>query len=269
MAFALTLGTVFAQNNEKSEKQDLFPQGKEFAFGLDMANFAKSLLNSITNPNSANTVIAFESDFFGKYFISESSALRLRLGIGINNSTKRKFIRDDYDYFNNPFSEKQVVDVWKQRRTDVVLGIGFEYRKLALWRVQGYVGGEVFGGVKNHLRDNYEYGNPITEINQNPTKYAGWANAGAEAGSRILDSKTTGFTLGAAVFVGADLFIAKNVSLGVEFTLEGAYTQQGERSGVLEVWQLDEVRTKDKPQEPVTSAFGLNPKGGLNLMIYF
>jgi hypothetical protein len=122
-------------------------------------------------------------------------------------------------------------------------------------------------------RDFFEYGNAMTATNQTPTTnafaLAGNMNPYTTNSYRLLDAKTFSFATGAAAFIGADLFICRNLSIGAEFRLEGRYSRWGERTGKTETWLLNEAYTAEEKVEPVRSGSGLNPGWGLNLMIYF
>jgi hypothetical protein len=282
MAFVFAIGTAFAQEQQQVEKKkrenkdfsEILPKAGDFAIGLDMASFVKSILGSITRPSAVNnpTVVAFQSDFFGKCFLTDKSALRVRLGVGIRNFTEREFVRDDAAWMLNPLIDdpilmEKTVDVWKNRNTLIELGIGYECRR-NLWRVQGYVGAEVFGGIISQ-RDFFEYGNTMTELNQTPST-TWWSRNPLGTGSyRGLDAKTFGFSTGGGVFVGADLFICRNLSIGAEFNLDARYTRWSEQTMKTETWLLDQAYTADEKVKPITSFFGLFPMGRLNLMIYF
>jgi hypothetical protein len=283
MAFVFAIGTVSAQREaqgkngvESKNFTEILPYAGDWALGMDMATFAKSILGSITRPSAVNnpTVVAFQSDFFGKYFLTDKSALRIRLEVGIKNFTEREFVRDDAAWMLNPLIDdpilmERTVDVWKNRNTGIELGIGYEYRR-TLWRVQGYVGAEVFGRI-DIARDFFEYGNTMTELNQTPrtTNWGFNMNPLGRNSYRGLDAKTFGYTAGGGVFVGADLFICRNLSIGAEFNLDARYTRWNERTMKTETWKYDQAYTKEEKVKPVTSSFGLNPMGRLNLMIYF
>ena len=291
IVFIFTVGTVFAQTEGTAKKKrvvrnltEILPKAGDFALGLDMAQFIKSINNSITNAAAGNTVTAFRDDFFGRYFVTDRQALRIRFGMNIHNATVRRFVSDDAANLLNPvgsnlITEAKTVDEWKQKNTTLELGIGYEYRR-SLWRVQGYAGGEVFGGL-NMQRSIFTYGNPMTATNQTPstTTWLGWSNdpvTGApkpntdpmNTGSyRGLEAKAFGFTAGAALFIGADFFISRNISIGAEFDLEGKYERWNEQTMKTETWIVDKAYTAEEKIKPISSNFGLNPIGRLNLMI--
>ena len=279
IAFVFALSSVFAQEeSKKGEKKDfseMMPQAGSFALGLDMAQFTKSILASFMRPGEVekqNTVKAFQGDIFGKFFLSNQGAIRVRLGILMDNSTERFFVRDDEAFLsdpinnNDPILQKKTVDVRKGRYTDFEIGIGYEYRKISLWRMQGYFGGEVFGGP-TFDRTYYEYGNQITKENEYPSIYT--HAPGALWGSRPLDSKSNGFTVGAALFIGADLFLCKNLSIGAEFDLAGRYIYEGELAAKTETRKLNQPYKAEEKIKPAGSSFRIKPNGRLNLMIYF
>jgi hypothetical protein len=278
IALIFAMANVFAQeegtkNRGGKDFSEILPHAGDIALGLDMANFIKSINNSITNASSGNTIVAFQTDFFGKYFLTDRSAIRARLGIRVNNSTDRVFVRDDAanllnPSLDNPITEAKTVDIYKRRVTTLELGIGYEYRR-SLWRVQGYVGGELFGGVTFN-KNIFEYGNPVTEANQTPSTTT-FPSSGANVnGFRPLESvRGNTMALGAAIFIGADFFICRNLSIGAEFDLEGRYTRTGELSYKTETWLLNQAYTAEERLKPVISSFGLNPTGRFNLSLYF
>jgi hypothetical protein len=288
IAIVFAMGSAFAQETQQqTEKRsagkdfsEILPQQGDFALGLDMGRFVTSILNSITSPawnnqtSASSSVLALQNDFFGKYFLTNNSALRLRLGLTVDNSTNREFVNDEAANLSNPSLDNDItraktVDVWKQRYTDIELGIGYEYRR-SLWRVQGYVGGEIFGGV-DFYRDYFEYGNPMTDINQTPetTDFGFNRNSYGTGSFRLLDEKTIGFKVGAAAYVGADLFICRNLSIGAEFDLQGVYSGRNEYIGTTETWLFDQAYKAEEKYRPAQSAFRITPMGRFNLMIYF
>jgi hypothetical protein len=147
------------------------------------------------------------------------------------------------------------------------LGIGAEYRR-SLWRLQGYAGGELSLGY-GYTHNSYKYGNAITDINQNPTTYNFGGNISGP-GERVLKrSNVNTFYYGGSLFLGVDFFIAKNVSLGVEFDLKAQASYTGEIANITESWQHNEVFVKEKPAIPASSDFNIRPLGFVNLMFYF
>ena len=277
LLFGITV--VFAQEEVKAPKRDysvFFPKQGSIVLGADMSQFVKFIggqtFGRISGDTEDQAVGAFQNDFFGKYFLDKNLALRARLGFNVNNFTRRGFVRDDNAYFTNPSKdpETKTVDTWKQRNLGFELGIGAELRR-SLWRLQGYVGGEVFIGY-GYTKDEFIYGNPIADGNTNPsvTTDFQWATF-APGGGRILKSKDSYLTYGASVFTGVDYFFCKNLSLGLEFSLQGIAFYFPEVVGITEKWEHDQVYTRKNPDmiKPTRTSFGIQPITYLNLHFYF
>ena len=265
--------------------ENLFPKAGTMSIGVDLGYFMKGIHNlTFGNGTNDNIVRSYGSDIFLRYYLKDNLALRARLDIGVNNTTDRLYVRDDFAFMNDPMSmdpQAVTVDTRKVKNTDLGIGIGLEYR-YNLWRIQGYAGGEVFlgTGIRNA---NFEYGNEITAANQTPStanfndNFVVAHPSGPSAnliydGYRVLkyNSRNT-FTCGLGAFIGADFFICKNISIGPEFYLGAAYTAIGESNAITEKWNANtnSVFTGEQPIYPRSSSFGIAPKGYINLMFHF
>jgi hypothetical protein len=284
--FAL-FNVLMAQETKQETKKDfsdILPQKGHFSLGMDMANFIRFIGNS----NSANGTFAFPNynmvtssqqsimfnpTIFGKYFLTDKSAVRLRLGIGINNDTRRQFIYDDVANLSNPLAnnwltEAQTVDVMKEYNTQVELGIGYEYRR-TLWRVQGYAGAEVFAAYVFH-KEYYKRGNAMSFTNQTPTTFDFTTGVVGNPAIRIMEVRGgNAINYGGAIFTGADLFLSKNISIGAEFDLFIFGTYTTEEVGIGETWKLDQAYVAERKLTPVNTGFDIQPGGFFNLNIYF
>lgn len=274
---------LLAQNNTeevKAPKKDysaLMPQAGTIAIGADAAQFIRFLgaqtFGRINGPvNERTPVIGYQGDIFSKYFISEKLALRSRLTLNFNNWTNKEFVRDDYQFFMDPLSNDLTVDQHKYKDGMFELGIGGECRR-SLWRVQGYAGAEVFFGY-GYEKESFEYGNSITDMNQNPTSYNFGNNLGQTYYGRnyyriLSQSNNKIFTYGASVFVGADYFFSRNLSLGLEFAYQARGTFYGETDVIGERWDNNRHETNQEFKMPTQTSFRFLPQGFLNLMFYF
>ena len=277
------LYTSQAQETKK-DFSDILPKKGTLSLVLDFANMIRFIgicnsshgtfnypdYNMVT---SSQQSIMFNPTLFGKYFLSDNTALRLRFGIGIHNVTRREFIRDDVANLNNPLAdnwltEALVVDEMKERNTQLELGIGYEYRR-SLWRMQGYAGAEIFASYNFH-KEYYTYGNKISATNQIPTSYDFWMDQIVNAPVRMLQVKGGNrINYGGAIFTGADLFISKNISIGAEFDLFIFGTYTTEEVGIGETWKLDQVYVAERKLTPVHTGFDVQPTGFFNLSVYF
>jgi len=282
-ATILCLFSALYAQNEKKDFSEIFPKKGDCSIGLDMANIIQFVGNSF----SANGVFAYPNynmitpsqasillnpTLFGKYFLTDKLALRLRLGIGINNTTTRAFVFDDVANIGNPLgngwlTSKQTVDEQKLQNTQIELGIGAEYRK-TLWRVQAYAGAEVFAAY-TFRREFYTYGNAMSITNQNPTT-SDFAGGTYNAVIRLLEIRGGNvINYGGALYTGADFFLAKNLSIGAEFDLFAYGTYTTEEIGVGETWKMDKVYVAEREITPICTGFDVQPTGFLNLNIYF
>jgi hypothetical protein len=282
---------LFAQVAEEviAPKKDysvFFPDAGTIILGADAAQFIKFLgaqtFGRINNnmSDSDTPVQGYQGNLFGKYFLSDKVALRARLEMMFLNQTKQEFVRDDYQYYNDPYSTDLTVDKYKGKNGLFTLGIGAEYRR-SLWRLQGYIGGELFFGM-GYGNHRFEYGNSITDFNQNPSttnfvlqdQYGNtlrnmYPSINGRPYLRILNTKGKNFNYGGTVFTGVDYFFSKNVSLGLEFDLRANATYECESVGVVERWANNRLETREEAITPTGRSFQIMPIGYLNLMFYF
>lgn len=279
----LCMCSVLYAQNDKKDFSEILPKAGEYSIGLDMAKVIQFVGNSFSAngaPSYPNynmiqpsmQSITLSPTMFGKYFLTDNLALRLRLGVGVNNTTTRDFVYDDVANIGNPLNDTwltyaQTVDVRKLRNTQIELGIGVEMRK-TLWRVQGYAGAEVFGAYI-FKKEFYNYGNPMSATNQNPTT-SDFLGSTTNPPIRLLDTKG-GNTIryGGGLYLGADFFIAKNISMGAEFDLFAYGSYITEEVGVGETWKMETVYVGERKMTPVCTGFDITPTGFFNINIYF
>ena len=260
---------------EAKKKKDysyLLPEKGDFALVIDAAPFfeyAADLLNfSGGSPATSPAFQSFREDIMGKYFLSPNLALRMRLGINVNNFTRNDYVRDDGKFMLDPLSEDKVVDVWKHRQSAFDLGFGLE-KRIGISRVQGYIGGEVFLGITTGSEE-YQYGNPIAQSNVQPT--ASNPNGNVMGGVRILNEKQgNGFAYGLRGIIGADVFLTKNFAIGGEIALEMRGENGGKVLAATEEWDSVQVSVKENLASPGNSSFrmGFRPITSLNISIFF
>ncbi len=129
--------------------------------------------------SSNNNTISFPQ-FKGRYFLSPTSALRLGLGLGVNNQE----LANDVERNSSSYS----------------IGLGIEKHLAGTERLSPYFGAEVFfdGASYDEKGPNFE----VTD---------GWASGGGQASARAYSS------YGLNVLAGADFYVARRLFLGVEF----------------------------------------------------
>ncbi len=120
---------LFAQQ-DKPEKNYL-PEEGDVTIGINAIPFLKYLGNCFSDAGD-NTINAKKIggvpsvgfpvapglqnptiSIFGKYFLTDQTALRLNVGIGIGSKTQRKYVQDDAALAADPLSAAQVEDSYK------------------------------------------------------------------------------------------------------------------------------------------------------------
>jgi hypothetical protein len=256
----------------------ILPKAGDFAIGVDATPLLKYMghflslaggeLDTISGVKNSLTPTNGLS-LYGKYFLEDNRAVRVKLNVGYSAVRNTAFIQDDYAAANDPLSVATVADIRKVNKQELGLSVGYEFR-YGRGRIQAFYGAEVgFGYTKTNTY--YTYGNPMTDVNQAPTS-AGWVTTPS---SRPVEDKgaATG-KIGLGGFAGLEYFIAPQVSIGGEFALQFAYQNQGLGKKTTEQFNaaLQQVETIVPPRSGSvtrTIDFKTVPKACLFLMFHF
>ena len=275
---------VFGQEEQK-DHSELFPKEGDFSIGIDISNMIKFIGNSFSSHGEDNfpnnnmiepsmTSVAVNPTIYGRYFLTDNTATRIRLGVGIYNTTSRAFVYDDVANMNSPLNDDpltyaKTVDEFKEQSSQVELGIGLEKRK-NLWRMQGYAGAEVFGTFI-YNRASYVYGNAMSATNQTPTTFDFVDTYGPENPThRTVDTKGGNiFHYGGGLYAGADYFITRNISIGIEYNLFIYGSHSTEEIGIIETYKLDQVYNGETKLTPQNKGFQTAQLGTLNICVFF
>lgn len=149
---------------------DVMPEAGQFAIGFDAAPFlgyVGDFFNNTSNNGLSATYVDNNSglQLYGKYFLSESQAIRGRLRL--NQNTVQQVNRVMMDGQNQ--TNIEVEDELVSNTFTVELGGGLEWRR-SKGRIVGVYGAEANIGMSTS-GSTYTYGNEITVDNQNPTNY--------------------------------------------------------------------------------------------------
>jgi hypothetical protein len=257
-------------------------EGGSFAVGIS-ANPLLRYFGNMFNGNLNNQAPTFGENgqlqgvnggaIFGKYMLSESSAIRARLLFDFSKTTYKATVDDDYSTTVAPVTPlATTVDTRQKGVVAMGLSVGYERRK-GTGRVQGFYGAELGLGFDRE-NNTYEWGNPMTNGNVAPSSSPTFlVEGGGTAAHRQLETKSgLAFNFGVNGFVGAEVFLVPGVALGGEVTLgigastrgQGETTFQEVRNGeVVE----DGQRTRNA--NDVASSFGLTTQVGGNLYLTF
>ena len=290
---------LFAQQ-DKPEKNYL-PEEGDVTIGINAIPFLKYLGNCFSDAGN-NTINATDVggvpsigfpvapglqnptiSIFGKYFLTDQTALRLNVGIGIGSKTQRKYVQDDAALAADPLSAAQVEDSYKYRSTGFSLAAGYEWRRGGK-RLQGFWGGQAVVAYSNS-KHFFNYGNAITEINQTPSQTSTvWdnpvsgqtvptLNPNIGNNSRLLQQNDgRSWTYGVGGFVGVEYYIAPKIAIGCEMSLNLLWTTEGKSLQKSERFNPDFNRVEENVRwsEPGGSAFHFGTENiGTSLYVAF
>lgn len=289
---------LFAQQ-DKPEKNYL-PEEGDVTIGINAIPFLKYLGNCFSDAGD-NTINAKKIggvpsvgfpvapglqnptiSIFGKYFLTDQTALRLNVGIGIGSKTQRKYVQDDAALAADPLSAAQVEDSYKYRSTGFSMAAGYEWRRGGK-RLQGFWGGQAVVAYSNS-KHFFNYGNAITEINQTPSPSTVWdnpvsgqtvptLNPNIGNNSRLLQQNDgRSWTYGVGGFVGVEYYIAPKIAIGCEMSLNLLWTTEGKSLQKSERFNPDFNRVEENVRwsEPGGSAFHFGTENiGTSLYVAF
>lgn len=266
LALLLSLTGAFAQGPERligtttKSGQFILPQEGDFAIGIDATSFLKYAGNSFNGNTDNNNTNFFDYDggiftapaIYAKYFLSDNSALRLKLNLGFDNdktsspvpdvNADGEFVDDEISISNNVFG----------------LTFGYEWRR-GYGRLQGYYGPEIGIGFGSETTS-YSYGNSINKNYPVTTPRV----------TKESQGSLFGFKLGG--FVGVEYFIAPKLSIGGEAGLGISTYSYGKSSVETERWDEENSRIeRDKAEGGKSSSFEFKAaySGSLNLTFHF
>jgi len=280
LALSLTILSFSQQNVQIQNKKGLniIPVKGNVAIGvnaLPVLSFVGDLFGHIES-NQSLWSEKFISNFasntlFGKYMITDNSAIRAHIRVGQFNINLKNNIDD------NGQSDQihTVVDMLDEKRSVYNFGAGYEWRK-GESRLRGIYGGELFYQYRNTSRV-YEYGNPIQDGNFAPssTNWSGVFVAGPNASFArpITDEAGSYHGIGARAFAGIEYFFAPKICIGTEFGMGLTTGRQGDFNRTIEFWDTEtnainttEIITAGQSNLTIDTD---NFNGALYLMFYF
>lgn len=274
LSFLFTVGGVVAQQNTEDRGvgtttkagQKILPQAGDIAIGIDATPFLKYAGNAL-NGTSNNDAPGFQyndnvfgsSTIFGKYFLTDNTALRVKLHLGFYSETDKELVVDA----NN--SDKKVEDSRTLSQNGLGLSVGYETRR-GYGRLQGFYGAEAGLGFTSRSTS-YDYGNKWTSGSMPPSAW----NVG---GTRPIDySYGSTFQGMLGGFTGVEYFIAPKLSVGAELGVGLRFTSTGKATGEYQVVKVPNGGVMTEKEEVSGGAssfsFAANYRGALNVIFHF
>lgn len=270
-----SVSITYAQQSDGEELlskrgQPILPEAGHYSIGFDAVPFLDYLGNIFTGGgNTPPTAEFINQQIVGKYFLSDDQAIRVRARIDQEiTSNRNRVILDNQSI---PDDDIQVTDEQTQSVTDISIGGGLEFRR-GTGRVVGVYGGEAALLIgRNSV--SYEYGNPMTEVNQTPTStFDRVRNGRYERPVEENNGKQIGF--GVNGFAGVEYFVAPKLSLGAEFSWGINLIKNYSSQETYEFWNSSsgsrDTRTRTTGAGGNSVLFDTGNYGGsINLMFYF
>ena len=281
LASACMMLVSTAYVDAKKPEKDYLPKAGDVTIGVNAVPFLNYLGNCFGKQRNNDidpaeiggvpAVVGLDNptmSIFGKYFLTDQTAVRLNVGIGINSHTQSQYVQDDAAAVNDPLSLSLVEDTYKYRNSGMSVAVGYEWRRGGK-RLQGFWGGQAILAYSNS-KHFFGYGNAITEVNQTPTaftyesasntyNYGKWDNSNLPNGitiptdqnnigdnSRLLmQSDGRSWTYGVGGFVGVEYYIAPKISIGCEMSLNLLWTSGGKKYQKSERYNPDFNRVEE------------------------
>ena len=294
--FVLILNLGFSQDStsntesfqiENKNGTSILPVKGDLSIGLSMTpilNYFGNFFNGTTNNSTSalfmgypdNNILYFSStaptssQIFMKYFLSNSSALRISFEYTGINISERAYVQNDATFNLDPLSNEKSEDMIQNLGSTLILSAGYEKRRGSS-RVQGYFGASTFF-VRQNSQQLYSYSNPLSNLNPNPTS-TDWGDNLLSNSSRKLshfNGVVNGFGLGG--ILGVEYFIFPKASLGAEIGYNYIYFKEGQSSYEYERWNVSEIDIKieiDSPGSNNNAIGTFNPSANFFLMFHF
>lgn len=211
------------------------PVKGDYAIGIGANPFLEYLGNMFTSgSNSAPLFNGVDNTIYGKYFLENNRAIRAKLRLNILNDKYKGTVANDTELANNPLNvNATIVDVKSISTQDIELSVGYEFRR-GHGRVQGFYGGELGLGYTGG-KATFDYGNPMTSLNQRPSTTDFNTNTQGNPSSRDIEVRYgKAFNMRAAAFVGVEYFFAPQISMGGELNLGLRYSILGQTESKVE-----------------------------------
>jgi hypothetical protein len=237
----------------------VLPQAGDIGLGFNATPLMDVVSNMIRfnqpvgafNTNANQYVSNTSNMILGKYFLTDKSAVRVRLGINTLSGSMTNRIQDSKALYDASFGTQdeinaaqliQVKDKATFHKTNWMITAGYEMRR-GYKRLQGYYGGElIFGG--SSANQQITYGNAFSD--QYSVQYTNDFNTDAVTnsnptanGRQVRNLETHyrgGFRFGARAFIGVEYFVFAKISIGAEYGWGWSYATRGRQTSKQEVY---------------------------------
>ncbi len=233
----------------------LKPKAGDFGIGISAMPYLDYLGNFFGKQND-NDLNLGGNTLYGKYFLSDVSAIRVAVYINNSTSNNKFYSEDDAALAADPTSTAQVIDTRKRKNTNMSLNIGYEMRED--YNRFTFLYGAFVGYDFNRFQTDYTYGNPISALNPSPS-----SNNGGDAGGlgrRLSIDGGSNQSVYAGLFAGVEYFVAKRFAVGADFSLAYRYSWDSQEDTAYEAWDGTQVYEFDRPSSPGNTSSSLSTR---------
>ncbi len=215
----------FSQENRhepSNADKNMLPGFGDIGIGIN----AEPIINIFADDQPLNFT---DNTLYLRYFLTDDAAIRLYLGLRMNETSKTFYVRDDEAFIYDPLSNKQVKDRRTQFDNFYTADAGYQYF-IGDNRIRGFLGiGAGYHYFKNYYL--YEYGNIMNDMNDAPTQVVNWdtgetGNLTERTLKNFEDAATHGVSAG--LFTGAEYYILPKFCIGLEIGFAYAVSFPGQ-----------------------------------------
>ena len=222
----------------------ILPAKNDWAIGADVLPFLQLIGNIFYNVPDNETNVIYQT-IYGRYMISDNTAIRANFSISNSQTYERLYVQDDAAVFMDPLSQVQTEDSKKTSLSSYGIDLGIlKFRGYG--RLRGFYGLHAGYSV---FREGYfySYGNPITSINNTPSSGFSYTAEGA----RLLE-KDHGIvnTVAGGIIAGIEYYFMPKICIGGEITLSGLYSWQSQGNSKYEWWNGYQTEVFDAAEVP-------------------
>ena len=219
--------TEQASVSKSGSTSDILPAAGDIALGADALPYLNYLGNMFNN-TANNTLALGKQNLYFRYYLTETTALRLILGINSTNNINNYYVQDDAALSADPLSQAKLIDKENVYIKGIDINVGYMMTR-GYNRLRGFYGAQLGYGF-NRTSFDYQYGNSLTIANSAPSAANTTQFAGGRLAKRLLE-KDNGLVqnINAGLFMGVEYYFLPKICIGGEVTLNFQY-QWGSQS---------------------------------------
>jgi hypothetical protein len=248
----------------------VLPQKGDWAIGADALPYLEYVGN-IFNNTQGNSLNLDDQTLYGRYFISDNTAIRASLHIDGENHLNQVYVADDAAHVADPLSNAKTTDTYKYIYSYHSLELAYQKFR-GYGRLRGFYGANVGFGFSRE-RYKYTYGNPISVAN--PTPHIGYGSY--TNGKRVLEidnGNTKSIMVG--VLAGVEYYFAPKICIGgeISLSLSSSWNSQGDGkyerlNGSIVEESKEAITPKGRDNTIFATNSPSNYRGSLYLMFHF